>query len=257
VELEDLPAARRENASWRGWLDWLSTLWLVRGAKLVTCVSPGAAATLQSRLAIDAKHLRLLPPLLQEGFLRAVEQREPPFRRRFIRVLYAGGYSAEKGVEDLLWAFQALPPSSHRLHLVGPVTSDIRTLARAMPHVYVHGCVTEGRLHSCYQQVDVVVNPHRAILNGSHVFPFKTIEQIACGALPLLSTSLGADQTGLPQACLFGCREDLLVALENSSQIWHVHHQSLTTLAANFRHSHAVSTVAEQFASLFSSFYNH
>lgn len=248
VELEDLPAARKANASWRGALDWVATRWLVRSATVVTCVSVEAAEALRSHVALSAARVRILPPLLHEGFLSAVEQRHSPFRRRFIRVLYAGGYTEEKGVEDLLWAFRSLPSTTHRLHLVGPVSMDIRTLAKKMAHVYVHGCVNESRLQSIYQQVDVVVNPHRAILNGTHVFPFKTIEQMASGALPLLSTSLGTDQHGLPQACLFRTREDLLMALKNASSIWHTHHDNLTNLAVKLRRSHAVCTVAHQFA---------
>lgn len=249
VELEDLPAARKANASWRGVLDWVATRWLVRGATLVTCVSVDAADVLRSHVACSAGRVRILPPLLHEGFLRAVEQRHSPFRRRFIRVLYAGGYTEEKGVEDLLWAFRFLPTSTHRLHLVGPVSMSIGMLAKSMGHVYVHGCVNEKRLQSIYQQVDVVVNPHRAILNGTHVFPFKTIEQMASGALPLLSTSLGTDQLGLPQACLFRTRQELLLALENAPSIWRTHHENLTNLSLKLRHSHGVASVAPQLAS--------
>lgn len=258
VELEDLPAARKSNASWRGWLDWLSTGWLVRHASLITCVSEAAGWALQRHLAISADRMRiLLPPLLDDDFVDAAEQRGmPPFSRRLIRVFYAGGYDPEKGVDDLLWAFAALPASRFRLHLVGPATQGIRQRALGMPHVYVHGCIPQKWLNRCYQLADVVVNPHRSILNGSHVFPFKAIEQAACGALPLMSTHLGADSLGLPPPCLFRSREELHAALAQAPEIWNRHHEALAARAAKLRQSHGVAAFAETFAAWLQSVQN-
>ena len=237
VELEDLPAARKANASWRGLLDWFSTFWLVQRASLVLCVSGEAADSLQARIPISPSRLQIFPPLLDNNFLSAVERRQKsPFSRHFIRVLYAGGYSPEKGVDDLLWAFSSLDPSLYRLHLVGPVTDSIRLAAREMPNVYVHGVIESNVLYTFYRLADVVVNPHRQILHGSHVFPFKSIEQAACGALPLQSTALNTGVTKLPSPCLFANRKELLVALYNSRQIWSDHQRQILQISESLRH---------------------
>lgn len=247
VELEDLPAARRVNASWRGWIDWFSTKWLLRRASFVTCVSPKAAEVLRDCALIPRTRLKILPPLLNNGFLEAIKNRgNPPFTRRFIRILYAGGYSPEKGVEDLLWAFAFLPSSRFRLHLAGPASFSIRHLASQMPHIYVHGSVDQNHLHSLYQHADVVVNPHREILNGNFIFPFKTIEQVASGALPLLSTSLQADTLGLPKALLFSNKEQLLELISIAPYLWQTHHQRLEALAGYLRKNYSVEYVASQ-----------
>jgi len=247
IEIEDLPAARKENALWRGWLDWFSTRWLVRKSNIVTCVSLSAVKVLRQHITIKHNHALVLPPLLSQRYLETVQHRSfSAFSRRYIRVLYAGGYEPEKGVDDLLWAFKHLPSSKYRLHLVGPSTPNVRKYALAYPHIFVHGLVNQDRLYDLYSHADVVVNPHRAILHGSHVFPFKTIEQAASGALPLLSIQLGANHLDLPQACLFKNREGLLSSLIKCKEIWKSYHHDIDNFAFRMRKNYSLSAVAEQ-----------
>lgn len=242
VEIEDLPAARKANASWRGRLDWLATRWIVRHASLVICVSQAVAKKVVDFTSINAKRIEILPPLIDQGFLAAVDQRpKPPFSSRRVRVLYAGGYSLEKGVEDLLWAFSKLDPSRYRLHLAGPITYPINQLASKLPHVYVHGNVDTNKLYTLYQYADVVVNPHRAILHSDHVLPFKSIEQAASGALPFQSTELGTSEIGLPHACLFNGRFELLKTLKQSYDLWLVYGGNIRETAKSLRRRHSVS----------------
>jgi glycosyltransferase involved in cell wall biosynthesis len=249
VELEDLPGARLSHGGLVSRLDWLSTRWLLSKARLVTCVSPVAAVALQRHIGIDEERLVVLPGLLSDSFIQTVDDRKRlPFSRRRIRIVYAGGYTPDKGVEDLLFVFLRLPVNQYRLHLIGPAPRALRSRFKYKTNVFFHGTVSDELLHESYASADIVVNPHRSILNGDYVFPFKSIEQAASGALPLMSTQLGADQLGLPSSCLFTNNDQLYTALIHSHEIWLKNKFQLQQLALQLRHTHSLAAIAELMA---------
>jgi glycosyltransferase involved in cell wall biosynthesis len=247
IELEDLPAARQENASWRGWLDWQATRWLLRRASFTTCVSRSAAQALQRRIKISDDALILLPPLLDDSYLSILrERRLPPCSRRKIRVMYAGGYSREKGIDDLLSAFVQLPWGEYSLHLLGPATPSVYRIAKSHPHIFVHGVVDKSWLYRCYVNADVVVNPHRAILATDHISPFKQIEQMASGAIPLVSSHIAVDAIELPVMCRFEGSNELLERLLMCREIASHAGKEVHSLAVSIRHVYSIYAAVGQ-----------
>ena len=244
VELEDLPAARKENASWRGRLDLISTQWLIKHAAFVTCLSQSFADALINLVSVGQEKIKFFPPLLDEAYLSAVsKRRSAPCSSKRIRIMYAGGYSAEKGVDDLLWAFSRLPAALYSLHLFGPVPPRIVAWARSNPYAYIHGVVAKDRLYLSYQNADVVVNPHRPIQNSNFIFPFKIIEQLASGAIPLLSSHFATADVRVPPGLIFSGRHELYEKLTGISHNFKSLDRDLSELVQRVRKQYAFKAV--------------
>lgn len=244
VELEDLPAARKENSSWRGRLDRVSTQWLLNRASFVTCLSQSFAEALTSLVRVGPEKIKFFPPLLDEAYLSTVCDRSfAPCSRRRIRIMYAGGYSAEKGVDDLLWAFSKLPVSLYSLHLFGPVPANIVAWARSNPFVYIHGVIAKDRLYQGYRNADVVVNPHRPIQNSDFIFPFKIVEQLASGAIPLLSSHFAMADLGVPPGLTFSGKHELYERLANVGHVFESLDSNLAELVQRFRKQYDFNAV--------------
>jgi len=241
LQLEDLPAARRANAGTRGWLDRCSLQILSRRASAACCVSETVAQAFHQLSGFPRERIYIFPPLLEDSFLDKISKRHSPFSKSSIRVLYAGGYDIEKGVADLLYAFCSLKNPHYVLDLAGPVPEGLRQKLNNSQTIQIHGVLPLPALFDLYCQADIVVNPHRPIRQSNYVFPFKTIEILASGALPLCTPMPGLETYPIPNDCLFNNPEGLLNRLTNAKDIWEKHKKTLHALAAKVRHEHSMT----------------
>ena len=109
IQFEDLPFARKQNFGIRGFLDYLSTLLLSRLCSSCSAVSKSMEHTLVSRYLINSKSIIAFPPLADKLYISTLSKRRKPFLTNVVTVMYAGGYSEEKGIHTLLDAFSGLP----------------------------------------------------------------------------------------------------------------------------------------------------
>jgi len=106
------------------------------------------------------------------------------------RLLYAGKYSASKGVPQLLTAFERLAARTPGLTLnvagtgAGPEAEQIRRRMDELPGVVQHGQVDQHELAELMREADVFVLP--SLYEG---VPLVLVEALACGCR-LVATEL-------------------------------------------------------------------
>jgi glycosyltransferase involved in cell wall biosynthesis len=243
LQIEDLPRARSQNRGIRGLLDVACLRFLVRRSTHIFVVSPVVAQVLQSISSTTSAHLTVLPPLLSPDFLLTVDQRSQPFSQQITTILYAGGYGIEKGVSDLIQAFLRLPPDLFSLQLAGAVPDALVSSLPSNYCIQILGHLNNSELYSYYANADVLVSPHRITEHSSSIFPFKLIEYVASGALPLTTPMPGVELLCLPNDCLFETVDDLTSKLLNSRALWLQHKQSIVASSFNLRYSYSYKSL--------------
>jgi len=237
LELEDLPYARPSNSGIRGLLDLVCLQLLTARAKHVFVVSEEVGRSFQRLTPFFASSFSVLPPTLSDTFLSLISERSRPFNAKPINILYAGGYSPEKGVTTLLHAFFRLPLDRFQLTLVGPVPESFSTLKSSHPNLVIAGHVSDFILYSHYCSADVVVSPHEFGPRSSLIFPLKLLEYIASGSFLLTTPMAGLDLFGLPSACFFSSIDELHLKLLNAHSLWLENSKSLNEVSLNVRQS--------------------
>jgi len=244
LQLEDLPSARKANDGLSGFLDTVSTRLLAKKASHVFAVSPSAALSFCRMVGYPVDKVSTLPPALHPSLIRKVQTRPDPFGERCISILYAGSYSHDKGVSDLINAFLTLPSGSlFRLLLAGPAPSDLRSQCANNNQIIFRGMLSTDELFELYTTADVVVNPHREVLNPTHIFPFKLVEIVASGALPLTTPVPGYETFGLPEECILRTQDDLALKLSKSRSIWHSCAHRIRTVASACRDHYSYQAI--------------
>ncbi len=178
LQLEDLASARDDNHGWAGAIDRLTTSFLSRRANRVFAVSEDVAQAFSIENNFDYDSIEILPPTLDPIFSRLVAERNEPFSSPRYTILYAGSYHREKGAYDLIEAFLSLGRINAQLILAGSAPEQTKALYKAEPHILFTGVISNEALYKLYASCDVVVNPHRKILNSNYIFPFKLIETV-------------------------------------------------------------------------------
>lgn len=105
-------------------------------------------------------------------------------------LMYSGGLSALKGVDNLLEAFARVDGDYYRLWItgVGPLSDMVRQASTRDGRITYWGFVEEDELRSLYGSADVLVNPHSVRhASARYLFPSKLIEYLATGT-PVIST---------------------------------------------------------------------
>lgn len=221
LQLEDLPSARKANAGISGILDGFFLFLLAKKASHVFAVSASTALSFSRMVGFAVEKVSILPPSLHPSLIAKARVRSDPFVNDLISILYAGSYSLEKGVCDLIDAFMTLPASSNfQLLLAGPAPSELKSRCVTNGHIVFTGMLSNDMLFDLYTCVDVVINPHREVLNPSHIFPFKLVEIVASGALPLTTPVPGYEDFGLPEDCIIRSQADLALKICQSRSIW-------------------------------------
>ena len=250
LQLEDLPSARVQNAGIRGLLDLLCLNVLARRANRIFVVSPvvGKSLLKMIRFCASSPAVQLLPPLLNPEFLSVADKRTPPFARETTTILYAGGYGSDKGVEDLITAFSRLPADHYSLQLVGAIPDAFANLCSTISGIELIGHVSSSDLYRLYAQADVVVSPHHVSSRSTSIFPFKLVEYIASGALPLTTRMPGIDHLSLPSACIFDSVDQLTSTLYMAKEIWTLNSSELFQCSFNIRNKYSLSAYVPRLA---------
>jgi glycosyltransferase involved in cell wall biosynthesis len=136
--------------------------------------------------------------------------------------MYAGGFSKEKGVYDLIEAFEKANLKESKLNIYGYFPDDIKEKYKYNKSILFHGFVTQEELFNSYANNDIVVNPHKLILNNNYIFPYKNIEIFSSGAFPLVSKEsiLGLNSLKIRKLCTFKNLNQLKNKLKNAEKLW-------------------------------------
>jgi len=250
LQLEDLPCARSFNSGIRGICDLICLQLLTARASHIFVVSQQVGITFQRLTPLSNKPFSILPPALSDSYLSLLKARSQPFTSFHVYILYAGGYSLEKGVATLLTAFSLLPSDRYFLTLVGPVPESIQSLTASLPNLFIPGYITDESLYSYYCHSDVVVSAHHFSTRSSFIFPFKLIEYFASGCFPLTTPMAGLDSFGLPSACFFKTADELHSKLLNVHSLWRENSSIIARMSCNVREKYSHSHMIEQIASV-------
>ena len=243
IQLEDLPFARKENHCFAGLVDQLFMLLLSLRADLIFTVSGSVGNSFTAITKSLATKPHTLPPFLDDLFLDKVVSRPEPFSGDSVNVFYAGSYLSEKGVEDLLTAFRTLSTDKFKLFLAGPAPSALIRLFQDSHNIIFLGLLENSALFNRLAIADVVVNPHRPTSNSDFIFPYKLVELIASGALPLTTRVSGADTFQLPTDCYFSNATELAEKLRNSHLIWSRNRRQIRLVSIACRQAYSSQSV--------------
>jgi len=243
LQLEDLPQARRENNGLPGVLDLLFLKTLSNYNPIVYAASSSIASHYSNITDLPVHDITLLPPSLDQYFLDAVASREAPFSSSRINILYTGSFISEKGVEDLLSAFLNIADPIFSLSLVGPAPCEIVNSFKSHPSIQFHGFLDDKLLTDLICSSDVFVNPHRHTTNEDYIFPFKLIELVASGCLPLTTPFSGGSSLGLPNACLFSNSIQLTHKLKYSRILWDNLHDHVLEVSHHIRQTYSSASI--------------
>jgi glycosyltransferase involved in cell wall biosynthesis len=119
-------------------------------------------------------------------------------------LLYVGRLSPEKGLYDLIAAFEAVAPAVPDAHLVlvgdGTSEADIRLRAStsvAFERIHFVGRLTNERMPSVYQAADLLVLPSIQTSEVTELWGIVVNEAMAAGTCVVASDVVGAVQAGL------------------------------------------------------------
>ncbi len=166
-----------------------------RCAAVIT-VNESIANELESRYSLSGVHV----------ILNAERCSEPPAQSRYwhevfglptdaVILLFQGGLSANRNLEEMVQAMQGLPNPAVHLVLLGdgelqPTLAKLIKHHHLMGRVHLHPAVPQDRLLALTAAADAGIIPYQAIcLNNLYCTPNKMFEFIAAG-LPILASDL-------------------------------------------------------------------
>ncbi len=116
-----------------------------------------------------------------------VNDREQP--RDSIRVVFAGGYTRNKGGKLVLDAVLEDPARWQGVHLdwFGRIPDAVARRLEAVPHVTVHGRVPREELHASLARADAFV-----LASYAEGCPMALLEAMSFGVVPVCSDGIGA-----------------------------------------------------------------
>ncbi len=183
IQVEDIPGARKDS------LQFLNKI----SFKILSFFSKHiffAGKEMLKNFKEENNHvsnISLYPPFLSTDYLEKISSRKSPFQGNFVNIVYAGGYSKEKGIYDLIDVFKILNIKNYKLNIYGYFPDNIKRNYLRNKSIIFHGLVKKKELIVAYSECDIIVNPHRAILNNDYISPHKNIEIFASRALPIVS----------------------------------------------------------------------
>lgn len=139
-----------------------------------------------------------VPALLIQGFASEDSMSDPKYKHSFGRVgeafhiVYAGGLSAEYGVDLVLNAISLIQDDDFRFHFFGkgPMHSEIMSRAQLDSRIRCHGFLAPSDLLPMLKGADLLINPRpttQQLVNLT--FPSKLFEYVSLG-VPVLTTRL-------------------------------------------------------------------
>ena len=243
LQMEDLPSARIQNSGLSGLIDHLATVFLCRLSSHIFAVSPPVANALSCIARIDQSQIEILPPALDSDLLSILSQRREPFSQPKIRIVYAGSYDIDKGVTDLLKAFDLVDHPGYELRLIGSAPQKLKSAYSTHDSIVFMGRLSDVDLFREYAHADILVNPHRPVLNSDYIFPFKLIEYLASGVLLLTTRVPGYEAFDLPDYCVFTGPQELAAKLLRSRQSWLLCRERLGAIAHKCRQDYSITNI--------------
>jgi len=146
-------------------------------ATRIACVSRAVADEAIRGFGVDAAKIALVPNGVDDFFFDGTGE-EGDY------ILFTGTLEPRKGLDDLLFAWTALPEPRPRLVLCGD--AGWKTRIADDPRIEVTGYVTRERLRALYRGALAFIYPSR--YEG---FGIPPLEAMACGA-PVIATRTGA-----------------------------------------------------------------
>ncbi len=218
IQVEDIPGARKNIFDL---LDKISFKILTIFSKHIFFAGEGMLKRFQEKNP-NMSNISLYPPCLTKEFINKINKRTPPFEGKYINVIYAGGYSEEKGIYDLIEAFKEVSISNYRLNIYGYFPEKIKRNYLKNKSITFHGFVSKKELINSYSNCDIIVNPHKLITNNNYIFPCKNIEIFSCGAFPIVSelSICGLELLGIRDFCTFKDFNELKELLKRAPLIY-------------------------------------
>ncbi len=219
IQVEDIPGARKRNFNL---LDKISFKILSIFAKHIFFAGEGMLRKFKEKNPNYSK-VSLYPPHLTTEFVDKINKRRLPFEGKYINVMYAGGYSEEKGIYDLIQAFKQLKLRNYRLNIYGYFPENITRIYLKNKSIIFHGFVSKKELINSYSNCDIIVNPHKLIANNNYIFPYKNIEIFSSRAFPIVSefSICGLKLLGIRDLCTYKDLNELKELLKKAPLIWH------------------------------------
>jgi len=218
IQVEDIPGARNTSFPL---LDKIAFKFLSIFAKHLFFASEGMMRDYKKRNP-SKENISIYPPSLPKQFINTIKKRNPPFSGEYLNIMYAGGFSKEKGIYDLINVFEEVNIKNARLNIYGYFPNYVKKNYFNNKSIVFHGFVTQEELFNSYSSNDIVINPHRFILNNNYIFPFKNIEIFSSGALPLVTEQsvYGFNFLKIKDICTFKDLNELKNKLENARELW-------------------------------------
>lgn len=219
IQVEDIPGARKNNFDL---LDKISFKILSIFAKHIFFAGEDMLKKFQERNP-NFTNISLYPPYLTKEFVNKISKRKSPFEDKYINVIYAGGYSKEKGIYDLIEVFKKIKLRNYRLNIYGYFPERIKRIYLKNKSIIFHGFVSKNKLIDSFSNCDIIVNPHKSITNNNYIFPCKNIEIFSSRAFPIASelSICGLKLFGIKDLCTYKDLNELKELLEKAPIIWH------------------------------------
>ena len=183
IEYEDSAVVSRSSSP-----PWWKKIYRLHEIVLSKMVSGAFAPSLDLLKRLGVANCLHLPGALNEDLIMQSMQHKRAILvcDRPLRLIYAGGLDASKGIDLFLEAIEYIK-TPLEIHICGrgPLEKKIVKLSLKSRHrVVFHGLVEREELISLMVQVDVGVNPHRSDLHEGGTWPFKVMEYLAaCGTV--------------------------------------------------------------------------
>tara|TARA_Y100000589_G_scaffold324149_1_gene359841 strand:+ start:8455 stop:9573 length:1119 start_codon:yes stop_codon:yes gene_type:complete len=218
VQVEDIPGARN---NFFDLIDKISFKILSIFANHILFASNGMLKKYREEYP-RLSNISIYPPSLSNEFIEIINKRKLPFGGKYVNIIYAGGYTEEKGIFDLLKAFKELNLKNYKLNVYGYFPNNIKKRYSKNKTIIFHGFVSNQELIKSYSKSDIVVNPHRLINNNNYIFPCKNIEIFASRAFPIVSefSISGFDLLDIKDLCTYKKNIELKELIKNAPLIW-------------------------------------
>ena len=256
IQMEDIPGARNRRKNF-AFVDRLSLKILSKFAKHILFASPGMIKN-YNELHAGNKNTSVYPPCLTKEYINTIRDRDEPFKNDFIKIMYAGGYSEEKGIFDLIEGYRKSNLLNSNLNIYGNFPQDIKKLYSKDKSIIFHDFVTDNKLYMAYANSDIVVNPHKKIENNNFIFPFKNIEIFSSGALPLVSyhSILGFEELNIENLCVYRDTEELSLMIRNCRSIWNKNKKQFQKSANKFIKKYSEERICTNLNTIFENINN-
>lgn len=248
IQIEDMPGARKNIFTF---IDKISFRFLILFAKHLFFASEGMMKNFRKKYHVDINQ-SVYPPCLSKDFIKHIKKRSKPFKEVKLKIMYAGGCLKEKGVYDLIEAFEKAKIEDSILNIYGKFPKNIKIKYLSNKNIIFHGFVNQEQLYIAYANTDIIVNPHKFILNNHLIFPYKNIEIFSSGALPLVSENsiLGFNSLKIKDLSVFKDVNQLSQMLKNAPKTWQKNNRRFETSSNSFINIYSEERVNKNFQNI-------